>query len=147
LIIKKSDINSIFPRTINKIINNLDDVSKSEKLTLSNPYSLEFTVLVIVRIDNLSEFSKLSPSVAKTLDKIKILIKKHIKIKKEEFRFSLLILLSVFKILLSKTIFGVTSLKSSKIVDLSKIYIRINLIPAEFEIKDPPMIVKNTKNK
>ena len=83
MIIKKSDINSIFPRTINKIINNLDDVSKSEKLTLSNPYSLEFTVLVIVRIDNLSEFSKLSPSVAKTLDKIKILIKKHIKIKKK----------------------------------------------------------------
>jgi len=103
--------------------------------------------LVIVKIESLKEFSKLSPSAAKTLDKIKILTKKQIKIKKEELKFSLLILFSVFKILRSIIMFGVTSLKSSITVDLKRIYIRINLIPAEFEIKDPPIIVKKTKNK
>ena len=41
----------------------------------------------MVKIESLKEFSKLSPSVAKTLDKIKILIKKQIKTKKEEFKF------------------------------------------------------------
>jgi hypothetical protein len=55
--------------------------------------------LVIVRIESLKEFSKLSPPAAKKLDKIKILIKKQIKIKKEEFKLSLLILFSLFKIL------------------------------------------------
>tara|TARA_B110000971_G_C19742196_1_gene378075 strand:+ start:104 stop:547 length:444 start_codon:yes stop_codon:yes gene_type:complete len=147
LIIKKRDINSIFPRTINKIINSLDDVSKSEKLTESKPKRLEFPVLVIVKIESLKEFSKLSPPVAKTLDKIKILIKKQMKIKKEEFKFSLLILFSVFKIFRSIIIFGVASLKSSIIVDLKRMYILINFIPEEFEIKDPPIIVKKTKNK
>ena len=44
-------------------------------------------------------------------------------------------------------VFGVTSLNNSKIVDLHRIYIRINLIPAEFDIKDPPIIVKNKKNR
>ena len=41
--------------------------------------------------------------------------------------------------------FGVTSLNNSIIVDLKRIYIRINLIPAEFEIKEPPIIVKKNK--
>jgi len=104
-------------------------------------------VFVIVKIESLKEFSKFNPPAARTLDKMKILIKKQIKIKKDEFKFSLLILLLVFRIRLSKTMFGVTSLKSSIIVDLRRIYMRINLIPVEFEIKDPPMIVKNTKNK
>jgi hypothetical protein len=45
-------------------------------------------VLVIVKIESLNEFSKLSPPAVRTLDKIKILIKKHIKTKKEEFKFS-----------------------------------------------------------
>ena len=52
----------------------------------------------MVRIDNLKEFSKLSPPAASMLDRIKMLIKKQIKIKKEEFKFSLLILCSVFRI-------------------------------------------------
>ena len=104
-------------------------------------------MFVSVSIESLKEFSKLSLSEAKTLDKIKILIKKQINIKKEEFKFSLLILFSVFKIVRSITIFGVTSLKSSIIVDLKRIYILINLIPDEFDISDPPIIVKNKKNK
>ena len=44
------------------------------------------------------ELSKLSPPAANILDKIKILIKKQIKIKKDEFKFSLLILYWVFRI-------------------------------------------------
>ena len=92
LIIKKSDNNSIFPSTINKIRANLDDVNKFEKLIASTPYRLELTVFVMVKIESLKEFSKFNPPAANKLDKIKILIKKHIKIKKDEFKFSLLIL-------------------------------------------------------
>ena len=91
-IIKKSDISSIFPITINKIINILDDVSKLEKSTSAIPYNLEFTVFVMVSIESLKEVSKFRPPVDRMLDKIKKLIKKQINIKKEEFKFSLLIL-------------------------------------------------------
>jgi len=98
LIIKKRDINSIFPITINKIIDNLDDVNKLEKIISSKPYKFEFTVFVIVKIESLKEFSKLSSPAVKMLDKIKILTKKQIKIKKEEFKLLLLILCSVFRI-------------------------------------------------
>ena len=101
----------------------------------------------MVNIESLKEFSKFRLSTASTLDKIKILTKKQTKIKKEEFKFSLLILFSVFKILRSIIIFGVASLKSSITVDLKRIYNRINLIPDEFDINDPPIIVKNIKNK
>tara|TARA_B110000305_G_C19144032_1_gene494888 strand:+ start:312 stop:608 length:297 start_codon:yes stop_codon:yes gene_type:complete len=97
--IKKRDINSILPITINKIINILDDVSKLKKSISFKPNKLELTVFVIVSIDSLKEFSKLSPPAVKILDKIKILIKKQIKIKKDEFKFLLSILCSVFKIL------------------------------------------------
>jgi hypothetical protein len=97
--IKKRDINSIFPITINKIINILDDVNKLKKSMSLKPNKLEFTVFVMVNTDSLKELSKLSPPAVKILDKKKILIKKQIKIKKEEFKFSLLILCSVFKIL------------------------------------------------
>jgi len=83
LIIKKRDINSIFPITINKIIDNLDDVNKLEKIISSKPYKLEFTVFVIVKMESLKEFSKLSPPAVKILDKRKILTKKQIKIKKK----------------------------------------------------------------
>jgi len=116
--IKKSDISSIFPITINKIINILDDVNKLEKSTSAMPYNLEFTVFVMVSIESLKEVSKFRPPVDRTLDKIKILIKKQINMKKEEFKFSLLILWSVLKILWSITTFGDTSLKISKTVDL-----------------------------
>ena len=116
--IKKRDINSIFPITINKIINIFDDVNKLKKSILFKPNKLEFTVLVMVNIESLKELSKFRPPAVKTLDRIKILIKKQIKIKKEEFKFSLLILCSVFKILWSIITFGETSLKISKTVDL-----------------------------
>ena len=98
-IIKKKDNSSIFPITINKIKKSLEDVNKLEKSISSKPYKLEFTVFVIVKIDNLKEFSKLIPSADNALDNKKILIKKQIKIKKDEFIFPLLILCSVFKIL------------------------------------------------
>ena len=147
MIIKKRDNSSIFPITINKIKKNLDDVNKLEKLISSKPYKLEFTVFVMVKIDNLKEFSKFIPPADKELDSKKILTKKQIKIKKDEFIFSLLILCSVFKMLWSRTILGETSLKISRTNDLKRIYILINLIPEEFEITEPPTIVKKIKNK
>ena len=147
MIIKKSDINSIFPITINKIINIFEDVNKLKKLILLKPNKSEFTVFVIVNIESLKELSKSKPPVARILDKIKILIKKQIKIKKEEFKFSLLILCFVFKISWLITIFGDTNLKISKTVDLKSIYNLKNLIPEVFEIIDPPIIVKKIKNK
>jgi len=145
--IKKRDISSILPITINKIINILDDVSKLKKSISFKPNKLELTVFVIVRIESLKELSKLSPPVVKILDKIKILIKKQIKIKKDEFKFSLLILCSVFKILWSIITFGDTSLKISKTVDLKRIYNLKSLMPEEFEMTEPPIIVIKIKNK
>ena len=145
--IKKNDNSSIFPITINKIKNILDDVNKLKKSMLFKPNKLEFTVFVIVSIESLKELSKLSPPAVKILDKIKILIKKQIKIKKVELKFSLLILCSVFKILWLIIIFGDTSLKISRTVDLNSIYSLKNFIPDEFEIMEPPMMVKKIKNK
>ena len=130
-----------------KIIKIFEDVNKFEKLISSRPYMLELTVFVTVKIESLKELSKLSPSAVRTLDKIKILIKKQIKIKKEEFKFSLLILCSVFKILWSMTTFGETSLKISSTDDLKSTYNLINFKPEEFEIIEPPIIVKKIKNK
>ena len=75
MIIKKRDNSSILPRTINKIIAILDDVNKFKNLIWSTPYRLELTVFEIVKIESLNEFSKFNPPAAKTLDKIKILIK------------------------------------------------------------------------
>jgi len=97
--IRKSDISSIFPITINKIINILDDVNKLKKSISFKPNKLELTVFVMVSIESLKELSKLRPPAVRMLDKIKMLIKKQIKIKKEEFKFSLVILCSDFKIL------------------------------------------------
>ena len=146
LISKKIDINSIFPITINKIKENLDDVNKFEKFISCRPYKLESTVFVIVKIDNLKEFSKSMPPADKLLDNKKTLIKKQINVKKDRFMFSL-ILCSVFRIFWSRTMLGETSLKISKTDDLKSIYILINLIPDEFERTEPPIIVKKIKNK
>ena len=145
--IKKRDINSILPITINIIIDILDDVNKLKKSISFRPNKLELTVFVIVSIESLKDLSKLSSPAVKILDKIKILIKKQIKIKKEELRLSLLILFSVFKILWSITVLGETSLKISITEDLKSIYNLKNLIPDEFEIIDPPTMVKNKKIK
>ena len=145
--IKKKDINSIFPITINKIIKILDDVNKLKKSISLKPNKLEFTVLVIVNMESLKDFSKFSPPAVRMLDKIKILIKKQIKIKKDEFKFSSSIFCSVFRILWSIITLGDTSLKISRTVDLKSIYSLKNLIPDELEIIEPPIIVKKTKNK
>ena len=145
--IKNRDINSILPITINIIINIFDDVSKLKNSISFKPNKLEFTVFVIVSMESLKELSKLRPPVVRILDKIKMLIKKQIKIKKEEFKFSLLILCSVFNILWSIITFGEASLKISKTVDLNSMYSLMNLIPEEFEITEPPIIVKKIKIK
>ena len=145
--IKKRDINSIFPITINKIMNIFDVVNKLKKSILFKPNKLELTVFVIVSIESLKELSKLRPSAVRMLDNIKILIKKQIKIKKDEFKFSLLILCSVFRILWSIITFGDTSLNISITVDLNNMYSLKSLMPEEFEITEPPIIVKKIKNK
>ena len=145
--IKNNDINSILPITINIIIDILDDVNKLKNSISFKPNKLEFTVFVIVSIESLKEFSKLRPLVVSILDKIKILIKKQMKIKKDEFKFSLSILCSVFNILWSLITFGDTSLKISITEDLKRIYNLKNYIPDEFEIMEPPIIVKKIKNK
>ena len=145
--IKKRDINSIFPITINNIINIFDVVNKLKKSILFKPIKLEFTVFVIVRMDNLKEFSKLIPPADNMLESKKILMKKQIKIRKDKFIFSLLILCSVFKMFWSRTILGDTSLKISRTDDLKSIYNLINLIPEEFEITEPPKIVKKIKKR
>ena len=145
--IKKKDISSIFPITINKIKKIFDDVNKLKKSTLSKPNKLELTVFVIVRIESLKDVSKLRPPAVKILDKIKILIKKQMNIKKEEFKFSLLILCSVLKILWSIITFGDASLKISKTVDLKSIYSLKNFIPEELDMTEPPIIANKIKNK
>ena len=81
----KIDINSIFPIIINIIIVSFVLVKSPGKFILFNPYNEELVVLVKVNIDNLNEFSKLILSNTNILDKIKILMKKDIKIKKEIF--------------------------------------------------------------
>ena len=81
----KIDINSIFPIIINIIIVSFVLFKSPGKFILFNPYNEELVVLVKVNIDNLNEFSKLILSNTNILDKIKILMKKDIKIKKEIF--------------------------------------------------------------
>ena len=66
---------------------------------LLKPNKLELTVFVMVNIESLNELSKLRPPAVKILDRMKMLIKKQIKTKKDEFKFSLSILFSVFSIL------------------------------------------------
>ena len=94
MIIRKIDINSIFPIIIKKIKLNLDVVNKFVKSIFLTPNISEVAVLVIVRIDNLNDSSKLILSIIKTLDNINKLIKKEIKIKKEIFTFSSVIFFS-----------------------------------------------------
>jgi len=91
LIIKKNDINSIFPIIINNIINNLELVSKLPKSIALIPYNPDIVVFVRVRNDNLNEFSKLISSIINIDVKISKLMKKDIKIKKESLIFSLFI--------------------------------------------------------
>ena len=76
MIIKKRDISSIFPITINIIKKILDDVNKLAKSISSRPYKPEFTVFVRVKIDNLKEFSKLIPPADNALDNKKKTYKK-----------------------------------------------------------------------
>ena len=81
----KIDINSIFPIIINIIKNNFVLFKRFTKLISLMPYNEEFVVFVNVSIDSLKELSKFMLSKTSILDKIKILIKKDIKIKKDKF--------------------------------------------------------------
>ena len=113
LIIKKNDINSIFPIIINNIINNLELVSKLPKSIALIPYNPDIVVFVRVRNDNLNEFSKLISSIINIDVKISKLMKKDIKIKKESLIFSLFIFFSENKIFWLLTLWGLTNFKIS----------------------------------
>tara|TARA_B100001029_G_C14882229_1_gene350610 strand:+ start:326 stop:637 length:312 start_codon:yes stop_codon:yes gene_type:complete len=86
------DNNSIFPIIINIIIETFEIVNKLLKKRLSKSKRPEVVVLVRVKIDNLKAFSKVILSKSNNVDKIKRLIKKEIKIKKDILIISLLIL-------------------------------------------------------
>ena len=95
--IKKTDISSIFPIIIKIIKLIFEDVNKLEKFKFCKLYISEFTVFVKARIDNLKELSKPILSKTKKLERINKLKKKDIKIKKEIFILSSVILFSEFK--------------------------------------------------
>ena len=58
MIIKKTDINSIFPIIINIIKQIFDEINKLPKSMFCKLYISELTVLVKVTIANLKDFSK-----------------------------------------------------------------------------------------
>ena len=79
------DINSIFPIIIKIIKKILVELKKLIKSIFDKPYNEELVVLVIVKIDILKESSKLILSKTNMLERIKRLIKKDIKTKKDRF--------------------------------------------------------------
>jgi hypothetical protein len=79
----------------------------------SKPNKDELVVFVSVNTESLKEFSKFILSKTKTLERIKILMKKLIKIKKDKFTICMSIFLSEKKILLLKTLFGRTNFNIS----------------------------------
>ena len=85
MIIRKKDINSIFPIIINIIKLNFEVVNKFAKFTCPTSYIEDVVVFVIVKIDNLNDFSKSILSKTKTPERINKFIKNDIKIKKEIF--------------------------------------------------------------
>jgi hypothetical protein len=110
LIIKKTDISSIFPIIIKIIKLNFEVVSKFAKSISPIPNIGEIVVFVIVRIDNLNDFSKPILSTIKIPERMNKLIKNEIKIKNEIFMFSFVIFFSELNILLFVTLFGLTNL-------------------------------------
>ena len=118
--IKKTDINSIFPIIIKIIKPTLEDVNKLAKFKFSILNNSELTVFVKVKIDNLKDFSKPILSSTKKLDKMKRLKKKEMKIRKEIFTLSSVILLSDEKIVLLMTLFGLINLNISEEVIFNK---------------------------
>ena len=77
------DTNSIFPIIIKIIKLSLVDINKLAKLKFCKLYNSELTVLVNVKTESLKDLSKPILSVMSKLDKINILKKNDINIKKE----------------------------------------------------------------
>ena len=119
--IKKIDISSIFPIIINNIKLIFEDVNRFEKFIFCMLNISELTVLVRVSIDNLNDFSKPILSNTKKLDKINKLKKKEMKMRKEILTLSSDIFLSVLKIVLLITLFGLINLIVSKDVIFKRI--------------------------
>tara|TARA_Y100000996_G_scaffold334517_1_gene270927 strand:+ start:153 stop:518 length:366 start_codon:yes stop_codon:yes gene_type:complete len=119
--IKKNDINSIFPIIIKIIKLSLEVVSKFEKSNFSIPNMDEVVVFVIVRIDNLNDFSKSTLSTIKMPESINKLIKKEIKIRKEILMLSSDIFFSELNKFLLIILFGLINLIISRLAVLSNI--------------------------
>ena len=122
-------------------------VNSLTKEKSSIPYKPDETVFVIVSIAIFKEFSKLILSSNSKLDKKNTLIKKDIKIKKDNFILSIFILCSDNNKFWLIILFGLTNLKISISEDFKRIKNRINFIPDVFETIEPPIIDKNKKNK
>tara|TARA_B100001123_G_C14809671_1_gene827786 strand:+ start:49 stop:342 length:294 start_codon:yes stop_codon:yes gene_type:complete len=77
-------INSIRPTIINVIKINFKEIEKSAKFVFSNPYKLELTVFINVKIPSLnalvnSIFNKVKRKISNTKDNIKIMtVKKYL---------------------------------------------------------------------
>jgi hypothetical protein len=119
--IKKTDINSIFPIIIKIIKLIFEVVNKFAKFKFSILNNSELTVFVNVRIESLKDFSKPMLSNIKKLDKMNRLKKKEIKIRKEIFTLSSVIFLSVEKIVLLSTLFGLINFIISEEVIFKRI--------------------------
>ena len=119
--IKKIDISSIFPIIINKIKLIFEDVNRFAKFIFCKLYISELTVFVNARIDSLKDLSKPISSKTNKLDKMNRLKKKEINIKKDILTYSSVILLSVLKIVLFITLFGLISLIISDAVIFKRI--------------------------
>ena len=108
--IKKRDINSTFPIIIKIIKLNFEVVNKLPKFIFFIPNISDVVVFVIVKIDNLNDFSKSILSIIKILERINKLIKKEIKIRKEIFIFSFVIFFSELNKFLFDILFGLINL-------------------------------------
>ena len=145
MIIKKTDIKSIFPIIIKIIKLNFEVVSKFPNSISCIPNIWEVVVFVIVKIDNLNDFSKSILSTIKIPERINKLIKNEIKIKKEIFTFSSEIFFSELNMFLFIMLFGLINLIISEEAVFKRIYILVNLMPEVFEIKEPPIAVIKIK--
>ena len=140
-------MNSILPIIIKKIKINFIGIDKSTKIKLSNPYKLELTVFIKVRIPNLKassnfKLNKVNKHISNVKDKINI-----ITVKKYLFMSFKFILTLENKTLFKSICFGFEWDKSSLNENFVNRKTFINRNPELVETNDPPIITKirNTK--
>ena len=140
-------MNCIRPIIIKVIIINFTGTEYSAKFKYSNPYKLELTVFINVKIPSLNALSKsklnnVNKQISSVSDKIKI-----ITVKKYLFISSMLILTFENRTLFKRICLGLECETSSFSENLVKRNILKNLKPELVETNDPPIItiIKNIK--